>query len=87
MNKQDIKAFLFLLSLFSLPAFLLGRYIFPIEKYIAQNEASQKCKELGGQFNISYDYSFETKNGRLGRANPDRLIFKCYKERETLFKM
>jgi len=55
----------------------IARYFFPT--YITENEASKKCKELGGEFYIDYDY--------VSRTIPNNLVFTCEKKAERLFEI
>ena len=60
--------------------FTAGRYLFPYPKYLAETEASKKCKDLGGDFQVTYDYDFSQ-----GKHN-SKMVFLCTNPSKLLFK-
>lgn len=77
---NDIIFLIIMVMFIFFTGFVIGRYRFPKPKIITENEASQKCKEAKGIFDVGYDFI-------QGHDTEVKLIFRCYKKQETIFKM
>lgn len=85
MKKDDFKALLVLFSIFFF-GILTGRYIFTKVQYIPETDASKKCKELGGNFVVEYEYEIKydfKKEKEIPKSKP---VFTCNLPEKELFK-
>ena len=59
-------------------------------RYIPETEASEKCRELGGDLNVKYELDFKSEeiskgNGFFTYAR-EKPVFTCTSPSKTLFK-
>ena len=86
--KKDTEIVIVVLLVILFLGLIISRYLFPIERIVTENDASLKCKEAGGTFNISYDYVTYWQRKINGEFDVQpKLLFECYKEKEIIFKM
>jgi hypothetical protein len=69
------------LTLIFILGFLAGHWLFPKKVYIAEDEATKKCEELGGDLDIGYNWNWEGN-----KINGSKLIYTCRKPSEILFE-